>query len=88
MPVAVGVAGVAGAVPAAAVLPTGQPIRVGVLHSPSGTMAESESPVVDATLLGHPAKLNEAGGVLGRPVEALVRDGRSDPEVSPAEPAN
>ncbi len=79
-PVAVGAAGVAGAVPAAAVVPAGQPIRVGILHSTSGTMAESESPVVDATLLAI-RELNEAGGVLGRPVEAVVRDGRSDPEV-------
>ncbi len=43
-------------------------------------MAESESPVVDATLLAI-RELNEAGGVLGRPVEAVLRDGRSDPEV-------
>ncbi len=60
--------------------PTGEPIRVGVLHSLTGTMAESESPVVEATLLAI-QELNEAGGVLGRPVEGLVRDGRSDPEV-------
>jgi urea transport system substrate-binding protein len=59
--------------------PSGPPIKVGVLHSLSGSMQESESPVVDATLLAID-ELNAAGGVLGRPVEALVRDGRSDPQ--------
>jgi urea transport system substrate-binding protein len=61
-------------------VPQGEPIRVGVLQSLSGTMAESASSVVDATLLAID-QLNKAGGVLGRPVEALVRDGRSDPAV-------
>jgi urea transport system substrate-binding protein len=42
-------------------------------------MEESESPVVDATLLAI-EELNKAGGVLGRPVEAIVRDGRSEPQ--------
>jgi urea transport system substrate-binding protein len=43
-------------------------------------MAESETPVVDAVHLAV-RELNDAGGVLGRPVEAVVRDGRSEPEV-------
>ncbi len=55
----------------------GPPIRVGILHSLTGTMADAESPVVDATLLAV-EELNAAGGVLGRPVEAMVVDGRSD----------
>ena len=45
-------------------------------------MAESESAVVEATLLAI-EELNQAGGVLGRPVEPLVRDGRSEPQGSP-----
>jgi urea transport system substrate-binding protein len=53
---------------------------VGVLHSLSGTMAESESPVVDAVMLAID-EINQSGGLLGRPVEAVVRDGRSDPAV-------
>ena len=57
-------------------VPAGEPIKVGVLHSLSGTMADSERPVVDATLLAI-EKLNQSGGVLGRPVEPIVRDGRS-----------
>jgi urea transport system substrate-binding protein len=54
------------------------PIRVGILHSLTGTMSASESPVVDGCLLAI-EQINEAGGVLGRPVEAIVRDGASDP---------
>ncbi len=58
--------------------PTGEPIKVGILHSLSGTMLASESPVVDATLLAID-EINKKGGLLGRPVEAVIVDGRSDP---------
>jgi urea transport system substrate-binding protein len=53
------------------------PINVGILHSLSGTMAYSEGPVVDATLLAID-EINRHGGLLGRRVEAVVADGRSD----------
>ncbi len=43
-------------------------------------MAVSESGVVDAALLAV-EELNKRGGVLGRPVEAVVADGRSDDTV-------
>jgi urea transport system substrate-binding protein len=69
-----------GPAPTAAALappPTGPPIRVGVLHSRTGTMAISERPVIDATLLALD-EINERGGLLGRPVEAVVVDGESD----------
>ena len=56
---------------------SGEPVKVGVLHSLSGTMATSESVVVDALLFAFD-EINQAGGVLGRPVEAIVVDGRSD----------
>jgi urea transport system substrate-binding protein len=55
---------------------TAAPIRVGVLHSLTGTMALSESRVVDATLLAID-EINRKGGVLGRPIQPLVVDGRS-----------
>ena len=55
----------------------GEPIKVGVLHSLSGTMAGSEMVVVDAVLFAID-EINQAGGVLGRPVKAVVADGRSD----------
>jgi urea transport system substrate-binding protein len=57
--------------------PSGEPVKVGVLHSLSGTMADSEAPVVDAVLFGLD-EVNQAGGVLGRPVKSVVADGRSD----------
>lgn len=60
--------------------PTGVPIRVGVLHSRTGTMAISERSVIDATLLAI-EEINQKGGVLGRPVEAVVEDGESDSSV-------
>jgi urea transport system substrate-binding protein len=55
----------------------GQPIKVGILHSRTGTMAISEKPVIDATLFAI-EELNAKGGVLGRRVEAVVEDGASD----------
>lgn len=65
-------------VPAAAAL-SGEPIRIGILHSLSGTMAESESPVVDAIMFAID-EVNRAGGVQGRPVKPVVADGMSDPD--------
>ncbi len=53
------------------------PIKVGVLHSLTGTMAISEQAVVDATLLAI-GEINDRGGVLGRRLEVVVADGRSD----------
>ncbi len=61
-----------------------EPIRVGILHSLSGTMAISERAVVDATLLAI-EEINAAGGILGRQLEPLVVDGQSDWEVFAAE---
>jgi urea transport system substrate-binding protein len=61
-------------------IPTGEPIKVGVLHSRTGTMAVSELPIIDATMLAI-EELNRTGGVLGRPVQAIAADGKSDPEV-------
>lgn len=58
---------------------SGPPIRVGVLHSLTGTMAFSERAVVDGILLGLD-EINQRGGLLGRRIEAVVADGRSDAE--------
>jgi urea transport system substrate-binding protein len=55
-----------------------EPIRIGVLHSLTGTMAFSEKPVIDATLLAI-EDLNARGGVLGRRLQAITADGQSDP---------
>ena len=57
--------------------PTGDPIKVGVLHSLSGTMAISETTLKD-TILMMVDEQNANGGLLGRPVEAVVVDPASD----------
>ncbi|MEC4983659.1 MAG: urea ABC transporter substrate-binding protein [Oscillatoria sp. PMC 1068.18] len=56
---------------------SGDTIKVGILHSLSGTMAISETTVVDAEKLAI-EEINEAGGVLGKQIEAVVEDGASD----------
>jgi urea transport system substrate-binding protein len=61
----------------AAAPPQGPPIKVGVLHSRTGTMAISERAVIDATLLAID-EIKDKGGLLGRPVEAVVEDGESN----------
>ena len=54
------------------------PIRVGILHSLTGTMAMSETPVVDAVRLSI-EEINASGGLLGgRRVVPIIADGRSD----------
>ncbi len=52
-------------------------IKVGILHSLSGTMAISEKTVVDAEQMAID-EINAAGGVLGMQIEAVVEDGASD----------
>lgn len=56
------------------------PIKVGILHALSGTMAISEQAVVDATVLAID-EINEKGGLLGREVQYVIRDGRSDADI-------
>ena len=55
----------------------GDPVKVGVLHSLSGTMAISETTLKD-TILMMVDEQNARGGLLGRPVEAVVVDPASD----------
>ncbi|MBF2019158.1 MAG: urea ABC transporter substrate-binding protein [Hydrococcus sp. C42_A2020_068] len=63
--------------PAASTGSTGDTIKVGILHSLSGTMAISETTVVEAEKLAI-KEINEAGGVLGKQIEAIEEDGASD----------
>jgi len=53
-------------------------MRVGILHSLSGTMAISEAPLIDAALMAI-AEINKTGGILGQSVEPIIEDGASDP---------
>ena len=78
-------------VPAAKSAPTAEPaassitspesssesIKVGVLHSLSGTMSISETAVRDATLMAI-EEINADGGVMGKQLEVIVEDGASD----------
>jgi urea transport system substrate-binding protein len=52
-------------------------IKVGILHSLSGTMSISETTVRDSTLMAI-EEINAAGGVLGRQIEPIIEDGASD----------
>lgn len=54
------------------------PIKVGVLHSLSGTMAISEVSVKDAEIMAI-NEINAKGGVLGRKLQPVIEDGASDP---------
>lgn len=55
----------------------GDGIKVGILHSLSGTMAISETTVVDAEMLAID-EINAAGGVLGKQIIPVKEDGASD----------
>nr|WP_240655090.1 urea ABC transporter substrate-binding protein [Rhodovarius crocodyli] len=55
----------------------GAPIKVGVLHSLTGTMAISETALRD-TVLMMVEKQNAAGGIMGRRLEAVVVDPASN----------
>ena len=55
----------------------GDTIKVGILHSLSGTMSISEVAVHDAELLAI-EEINEGGGVLGKQLEPVIEDGASD----------
>ena len=59
-------------------------IKVGILHSLSGNLAISERPVSEATLLAI-KEINAAGGILGRQIEPLLVDGKSDDTTFAAE---
>ncbi len=52
-------------------------IKVGILHSLSGTMSISEVSVKDAELLAI-EEINANGGVLGKQLEPVIEDGASD----------
>ena len=52
-------------------------VKVGVLHSLSGTMAISETSLRDVLLFAFD-EINEAGGVMGKKIEPVVVDGASN----------
>ncbi|MEY3695375.1 MAG: hypothetical protein RL083_1200, partial [Pseudomonadota bacterium] len=52
-------------------------VKVGILHSLSGTIAIAEKSVVDAEMLAI-EQINKAGGVMGKLIDPVVEDGASD----------
>jgi branched-chain amino acid transport system substrate-binding protein len=79
-------AGAASAVAAAGVARTGlgasaqssdEPIKIGAPYNLNGALASIDNPARDGSLLAV-KQINEAGGVLGRPIELVVYDGKSD----------
>ena len=76
-----------GAVAAASALPfprsnirtagAAETVKVGILHSLTGTIAIAEASVVDAEKLAI-EEINKAGSVMGRQIETIVEDGASD----------
>ncbi|MCU0524635.1 MAG: urea ABC transporter substrate-binding protein [Elainella sp. Prado103] len=67
----------ADASPATSPAASGDGIKVGILHSLSGTMAISEKSVVDSTLLAID-EINSAGGIGGKQIVPIQEDGASD----------
>ena len=55
-------------------------VKVGLLHSLTGTMSISETGVRDAELLAI-QELNDAGGVLGCQIKVIEEDGKSNPRI-------
>ena len=60
----------------------GQPIKIGLLHSQTGTMAISETSLRDVELFAI-EQINAAGGLLGRQIEASAPDPRSRDDLFP-----
>lgn len=52
-------------------------VKVGILHSLTGTIAIAEKSVVDAELLAI-EEINKGGGVMGQKIEPVIEDGASD----------
>lgn len=52
-------------------------VKVGILHSLTGTMSISEPSLRDAELMAID-EINQKGGVLGKQIQAVVADGASD----------
>lgn len=63
--------------PASSAAASGDTVKVGILHSLSGTMAISEVTVKNSELMAI-KEINAKGGVLGKQIEAVVEDGASD----------
>ena len=57
--------------------PTGEPIKIGSPYNLTGGYASIDNPAANGSKLAV-KEINEAGGVLGRPLQIIIEDGRSD----------
>ncbi len=65
--------------PTAAVAPQGEPVKIGAIFSvtgPASPLGEPEKNAVEMLVV----QVNEAGGVLGRPLEVIIKDDGSMPD--------
>jgi branched-chain amino acid transport system substrate-binding protein len=60
-----------------AAAPTGEPIKIGSPYNLTGGYASIDNPAANGSKLAV-KEINAAGGVLGRPLEIIIEDGRSD----------
>lgn len=58
----------------------GQPLKIGAVFNQTGWMAAYDGPPRDAAYLAVKV-LNEKGGIMGRPIELIEIDGKTDPAV-------
>ena len=56
------------------------PIRIGILHSLTGSLALSEKPIIDAELMAI-EEINAKGGILKRKIKPIIVDGKSDEQI-------
>ena len=70
-----------GAIPAPFIWPKGamaqSTVKLGILHSLTGTIAIAEKSVVDAEMLAI-EEINKSGGVMGMKIDPVIEDGASD----------
>lgn len=59
----------------------GEPIKVGAGFGITGGMSSLDEPGANGAMLAA-KEINEAGGVLGRPLELIVRDSQTEPDVT------
>ena len=62
---------------ASAAAPTGQPIKIGAIYNLTGAQASLDVPSANGAKLAV-KEINDAGGVLGRPLEMALYDGKTD----------
>jgi len=57
-----------------------KPIKIGILHSQTGTLGVNEQRLINAELLAI-EEINNQGGINGRKIQAIIADGKSDETV-------